>query len=350
MSNLKYYRFSIIITILGAICAYLVGKQNGLFVVCVLSILEVSLSFDNTIVNAIILKDMEEKWRNRFLTWGMIIAVFGMRILFPILIVCVVARIDPLSAIHMALFSPTEYVKNMEQAHVPLMGFGGAFLMMVGLTFFIDKEKDHHWLKPVEILLKYLGKIKIASISITLISLFSTAFYCVNVNERQSYVIAGVLGVAIFILIQKFGDFMKEREKKSKQSINPNIKQDLTTSVAKGGLSTFIYIEVLDSSFSFDGVIGAFAITNQLILIAIGLGVGAMFVRSMTIMLVEKGTLSKLDYLEHGAFYAILALAIIMLLKSFMEVNEIITGCIGAFFIGISFIHSLFLNGQKDKN
>ena len=87
---------------------------------------------------------------------------------------------------------------------------------------------------------------------------------------------------------------------------------------ARGGLGAFLYLEVLDASFSFDGVIGAFALTNNILLIAIGLGVGAMYVRSMTIMLVERGTLAQFRYLEHGAFYSIFALSIVMFLQSLM--------------------------------
>ena len=91
---------------------------------------------------------------------------------------------------------------------------------------------------------------------------------------------------------------------------------------------------MLDASFSFDGVIGAFALSNNLFVIAIGLGIGAMFVRSLTIMLVEQGTLTEYRYLEHGAFYAIIALGVIMFLKTVMPFPEAVTGLVGAAFIG----------------
>ena len=114
--------------------------------------------------------------------------------------------------------------------------------------------------------------------------------------------------------------------------------------VAKGGLGAFLYLQVLDASFSFDGVIGAFALSSNLFIIALGLGIGAMFVRSMTIMLVEKGTLAEYRYLEHGAFYAILALAAIMLLAVRFHIPETITGLIGAGLIGLSFVASTRAN------
>ena len=112
----------------------------------------------------------------------------------------------------------------------------------------------------------------------------------------------------------------------------------------KSGLAGFLYLETLDASFSFDGVIGAFAITHDIIIIAIGLGVGAMFVRSMTLMLVDKGTLGEFRYLEHGAFYAIGALSALMYIGTLMEVSEIITGLIGAGFIVLALYSSIRYN------
>ena len=114
--------------------------------------------------------------------------------------------------------------------------------------------------------------------------------------------------------------------------------------VVKNGLVGFIYLEVLDASFSFDGVIGAFAITGNLILIMIGLGIGAMFVRSLTIWMVEKGVLNEYKYLEHGAHYAIGVLAIIMLLKIFMHIEEVLTGTLGLGLLVVAFLHSRYEN------
>ena len=102
------------------------------------------------------------------------------------------------------------------------------------------------------------------------------------------------------------------------------------------GLGGFIYLNVLDASFSFDGVIGAFALSNNMVIIALGLSIGAMFVRSLTLLLVQKGTLAQYRYLEHGAFWAILALAAIMLISARYEVPETLTGVIGAALIAVS--------------
>ena len=114
-----------------------------------------------------------------------------------------------------------------------------------------------------------------------------------------------------------------------------------TGTIVKGGIGGFLYLEVLDASFSFDGVIGAFAITSDVVIIMLGLAIGAMFVRSMTIYLVDKGTLDEFIYLEHGAHYAIGALAIIMLLSMKFHVPELVTGLIGIAFIGLAILGSL---------
>jgi uncharacterized protein len=123
--------------------------------------------------------------------------------------------------------------------------------------------------------------------------------------------------------------------------------QRAMSEAARGGLGAFIYLEVLDASFSFDGVIGAFALTQNLFIIAIGLGIGAMYVRSMTIMLVEKGTLTEYRYLEHGAFYAILILAVIMYVQTLYHIPEVITGLGGATLIGISLWSSIRHNRKE---
>ena len=120
---------------------------------------------------------------------------------------------------------------------------------------------------------------------------------------------------------------------------------ELAKASGKAGFFLFLYLEVLDAAFSFDGVIGAFAITTDPILIALGLGlIGAMFVRSLTVFLVRKGTLQDYVYLEHGAHWAIGALATILLVGIGFHVNEVVTGLIGVAFIGAAFLSSIMRN------
>lgn len=144
MQDLAYFKWSIAVTVLGIVGGYLLAGPSGAFIVVVLAILETSLSFDNAVVNATVLKHMDEKWRKRFLLWGILIAVFGMRIVFPLAIVGVVANMGPLQVIDLALFDEAEYARLLLSAHHEIAAFGGAFLAMVFLKFFVDANKDEH--------------------------------------------------------------------------------------------------------------------------------------------------------------------------------------------------------------
>lgn len=339
MGNLKFFWGSFFVTVIGAIAAFYLYGFTGLFLVAVLSVLEVSLSFDNAVVNATVLKEMNAVWRRRFLTWGILIAVFGMRIVFPVAVVSVIAMVSPWEALRIAIDNPEQYRIIMESAHVSLMGFGGAFLMLVGLDFFLNDEKEDHWISIIERPVLHIGKIKFAAEILTILALGVVGTLFLSEGDRYSFLTSGILGVITFTAIHKLAAFMEAKEE----------SRNATKAAAKSGLGMFLYLEILDASFSFDGVIAAFAITTNLFIIAIGLGIGAMFVRSLTIMLVEKNTLDEYRYLEHGAFYAIIALAIIMFIKTFYHVPEVITGLLGAGFIAVAFIHSIAVKKKDDR-
>jgi hypothetical protein len=304
----------------------------------VLSILEVSLSFDNAVVNASVLKDMDVIWQRRFLTWGMVVAVFGMRIVFPLAIVAIAAGLGPLEAIHLSLNQPEEYEAIVNSAHVGIAGFGGAFLAMVGLSFFFDGEKDIHWIAGIEAWLSKFSHIKSAEIALLLVGLYLISLLLPE-EEALTFMVAGCLGLVTFIAVEALGTLLELRE----QALA------LQGAVVRSGLGGFLYLNILDASFSFDGVIGAFALSNNMVVIALGLSIGAMFVRSMTIMLVQKGTLAEYRYLEHGAFWAIIALAAIMLLSARFHIPETITGLIGAVLIGASLWWSVRHNGSSKE-
>ncbi len=330
---MKYYKGSILFTVICMAAAAwlgwtlsgtLTGTLNILWLVAVLSILEVSLSFDNAVVNATVLKDMDEIWRKRFLTWGMLIAVFGMRVFFPLVIVAIAAAIGPIDALKLAATNPEEYERIITSAHVGISGFGGAFLAMVGLKFFFDADKEIDWIGVIERQLKRLSDVEAVEIALVLLALYGVSTM-LEPAEAMTLIISGIFGILTFIGVEALGSILTVPE-----AVDP------TMAVAKSGLASFLYLQVLDSSFSFDGVIGAFAISNNMFIIALGLAIGAMFVRSMTIMLVDKGTLAEYRFLEHGAFWAILALAAIMLLSARYEIPETITGLIGAILIGLS--------------
>jgi hypothetical protein len=311
------------------------GALRYAFIICVLSILEVSLSFDNAVVNAKVLTGMPPIWRHRFITWGIAIAVFGMRIVFPLVIVSIIGKVGPIEAVQLAATNPEEYQRILESAHISLSAFGGAFLAMVGLKHFLDAEKDVHWLAIIEKPLAALGRVDAVQLGLVLLVLYGVSTQ-LKPDEAMVFLVAGIFGLVTYIAVDGIGAFL-----------DPDSVAGAAT--AKAGLSSFLYLEVLDASFSFDGVIGAFALSNNLFVIAIGLGVGAMLVRSLTIMLVDKGTLTEYLYLEHGAFYAIISLAVIMFLKTFMHVPELVTGLLGAGFIGVALVSSLRYNAvHKD--
>ena len=339
---LKFFRGSILFAIVCFILAAVYGWSEGhtilalvraLWIVLVLSVLEVSLSFDNAVVNATVLKDMDEVWQRRFLTWGMVIAVYGMYILFPLAIVAVAAGLNPVEAVTLSLNQPEKYEQIVSSAHIGIAGFGGAFLGMVGLKFFFDEDKDVHWIHVIEEKLAYASSVPAVEIATMLLALWGISLL-LPAPADHTFVVAGLLGIVCFIAVHALGEIMQKREEKLKVS----------GAAVHAGLGGFLYLNVLDASFSFDAVIGAFALSNNMVIIALGLSIGAMFVRSMTVMLVRKGTLSAYRYLEHGAFWAILALAAIMLISAAYEVPETITGLIGAVLIGFSLWWSVRAN------
>lgn len=341
----KYYKGSIIFTVIClALGAWLGWSTTGtvsgtlgvLWIVAVLGVLEVSLSFDNAVVNATVLRDMDPVWQRRFLTWGIAIAVFGMRIIFPLAIVAVAAQLGPIEAMKLAATNPVEYERIITDAHIGIAGFGGAFLAMVGMKFFFDSDKEVHWIGVLERKLAKFSDVEAIEIGILLLALYGISTV-LEPSDAMTFLVSGIFGLLTFIGVEAIGSLLEA----------PEVTESASGVVVKSGLASFLYLEVLDASFSFDGVIGAFALSNNMFIIALGLGIGAMFVRSMTIMLVDKGTLAEYRYLEHGAFWAIIALATIMLLSAKWHIPETITGLIGAIMIGLSLYWSVRYNKQN---
>ncbi|WP_456480004.1 DUF475 domain-containing protein [Nautilia sp.] len=315
---MRYFYVSFIIALIGLGLSFFIGGFGAVYITAVLAVLEISLSFDNAVVNAKILKEMDEIWEKRFLTWGMVIAVFGMRFVFPILIVAAAASKGITETLNIALYHPQQYHEMLLQSEKLIYAFGGAFLWLV-FTDFLFEHKEVRWIKPVERYAEKIGKVNNISLIV------ATVIGIIIMYDSKSYEIgmAYLLGMLTYSLLN-------------------GINEAFALEGAKNGLMGFLYLEMLDASFSFDGVIGAFAITGDIFIIMIGLGIGAMFVRSLTIWMVEKGVLNEYKYLEHGAHYAIGVLAVIMLLKIFMHVGEIMTGTIGLGLLAVAFLHSKY--------
>jgi hypothetical protein len=341
LHTLKYFYSSLIALVVCVIAGFYIGSSSGAggisaalggaWAVFVLSILEVSLSFDNAVVNAKVLQGWGKRWRQLFIWIGIPIAVFGMRLVFPVLIVSIATGIGMYQSFMLALHDPATYSAALFSVQHEIEAFGGAFLMMVAFEFFIDSEKRHHWIPGIEKFLAKLGTYQKGvgmALVLTIIIFASTS---VPVTEQLSFLKAGMYGLITYVAA-KFAAQLFSGD------------TGVHDKVVRQGIGGLVYLELLDASFSFDGVVGAFAIANNLIIITLGLGVGAMFVRSFTIMLVEKGTLNSYRYLEHGALWAIFALAAIMLAKAHFNIPEAVTGLIGAVLIAFSLYSSVRAN------
>jgi uncharacterized protein len=359
---LRTFGWSFGVTIVSLIAALLYGGWSALVLCLILGVLEVSLSFDNAVVNAKVLERMSEFWQKIFLTIGIVIAVFGMRLVFPLLIVGVTANLGPIEAVQLAMEkgdpeTPGTYGYLLNEAHPLIAAFGGLFLLLLFLDWLFE-EREIQWLGWLERPLARVGKLDALSVIISLTLLVLATEFLVDAEEQFSVLLSGVLGVLTYLAVNGLGtvfeasgiddedDEATERAATAAGNDGVPARKTGPTTVAKAtgkaAFFLFLYLEVLDASFSFDGVIGAFAITSDPIIIALGLGlIGAMFVRSITVYLVRQGTLSEYVYLEHGAHWAIGALAAILLLSLQWHIPELVTGLIGVAFIGAAFIHSL---------
>ncbi|MFJ3902314.1 DUF475 domain-containing protein [Streptomyces sp. NPDC090025] len=357
---LKTFGWSFAITALGLIAAVLYGGWEAFGVVAILCILEISLSFDNAVVNAGILKKMNAFWQKIFLTVGVLIAVFGMRLVFPVVIVAISAKVGPIEAVDLALNDADRYQELVTDAHPSIAAFGGMFLLMIFLDF-IFEDRDIQWLRWIERPLAKLGKVDMLSVCIALIVLLITSMTFAthahqhggaHVDKAQTVLISGIAGLITYLVVGGLSGYFEnkleeeeEREHEAEEAAKRSGKKVSAVALAgKAAFFMFLYLEVLDASFSFDGVIGAFAITNDIVLMALGLGVGAMYVRSLTVYLVRQGTLDDYVYLEHGAHYAIGALAVVLMITIQYEIPEIVTGGIGVALIGWSFLSSVRRN------
>ena len=348
---LKTFGGSLVVAVVGLVLGYLYGGATGLAVTAILAVLEVSLSFDNAVVNATVLVRMSPFWQKIFLTVGVAIAVFGMRLLFPLLIVGITAKLSPAEAIRLALQKGNPDTKGsygylLHQAHPAIAAFGGIFLLLLFLDF-VFEEREITWLTPIEKGLARIGKLDQLSVVVALVALVVSAYVLAPDNKVSTVLASGALGMVTYLLVNALGEFFEteeEDEDDAEVSTAGASGRSAKQAIGKAAFFLFLYLEVLDASFSFDGVVGAFAITSDPIIIAIGLGVGAMFIRSLTVFLVRKGTLSEYVYLEHGALWAIGALAVLLLITIEYDVPEVVTGLIGVGFIGAAFASSVVRN------
>ncbi|MEU5270491.1 DUF475 domain-containing protein [Streptomyces hygroscopicus] len=375
---LKTFGWSFAVTVIGLALAGVLWGWKGLAIVGILSILEISLSFDNAVINAGILRKMNAFWQKIFLTFGILIAVFGMRLVFPVIIVAITAKMSPVEAVNLAINDKDRYEHLVTAAHPAIAAFGGIFLLMIFLDF-IFEERDIKWLGWLEKPLAKLGKLETFSIVVALVALLIAATTVATDvahgggDKTATVLLAGVAGLVTYLIVGGISGYFEDKleedeedaedaedetagaegqgedggEAKGSSGARGSTGASVAGLAGKAAFFMFLYLEVIDASFSFDGVIGAFAITNDIFEMALGLGIGAMYIRSLTVFLVRRGTLDDYVYLEHGAHYAIGALAVILLATIKYEINEVITGLVGVVLIGASYWSSVVRNRRE---
>jgi hypothetical protein len=304
------------------------GAEAALLVL-ILMIIEVTFSFDNAIINARVLATMSHFWQRIFMSVGILIAVFGMRIIFPVVIVMASAHLSWARVIDLALHHQEEYARVLIGAHPSIAAFGGMFLLMLCLHFMFDHTRTVQWIQAIERPLQRIGTAWLPGV-VSLVVLGFVALLPANHHALQT-LIAGGVGIVVYFALHTISELMERAQDTKKSAL-------LKTGMA--GFMAFLYLEVLDASFSLDGVIGAFAVTQNVIIIAVGLGIGALWVRSLTLFMVHHKILQAYRYLEHGAYYTIGLLAAILLIGLFYEIPQIVIGSIGVVVIAASIISS----------
>jgi hypothetical protein len=356
---MKTFRIPVGMTVVAIVAAVAIGGPQVGLIVALLAVLEISISFDNAIVNAAVLKGMTPKWQQIFLTWGILIAVFGMRLVFPIVIVAAAAGLAIPDVIDQALNNPALYAHNLKDANAVIAAFGGTFLLMVFLGFFLDGDKDTNWFR-IEKPLAGIGKIDSIVPAIAGGVLLALS-QLVDPSKKTEVLVAGLAGLVVHLLASGVADRLEPDDAEEEQAeptaqeraataaMTPQARAAAASALAKGGLASFLYLELLDASFSFDGVIGAFAISKDILVIAVGLGLGALYIRTLTVYLVRQGVLGEYRYLEHGAHWAIGVLAVILFLGIEHHIPEVVTGLIGAALIIAAFLSSLYANRKDER-
>jgi hypothetical protein len=351
---LALFRLPIAVTLVGITVAGVLGGIQVAGIVAILAVLEISLSFDNAVVNATVLQKMNPYWQRIFLTVGVLIAVFGMRLLFPLIVVTIAGHISPIHALDLALHHPHQYSAKLTQAHPAIGAFGGIFLLMIFLDFLFE-DQEIKWLEPIERQLAKIGKLDQASAIIALVFLIIAASTFARTAAIQ-VLLSGASGLATYLAVSSLSALFESEEAAvvgdeaaagESEGDEPQVR--VPKNLARLGLFTFLYLEVLDASFSFDGVVGAFAITDMIFVIALGLGIGACYIRALTVYLVRKGTLAEYVYLEHGAHWAIGSLAVLLFVTIRVKVPDLVTGLIGVGFIGAALISSIMRNRRAEQ-
>ncbi|MBL8159366.1 DUF475 domain-containing protein [Candidatus Saccharibacteria bacterium] len=337
--QIKIFWFSAFSTlaVAGAVWYYM-GPAAAL-TAALLIVLEITFSFENAVINAKMLDRLSHVWQQIFMTIGIAIAVFGMRIVFPLVLVAITGQLAVGDVLDMALNDSEAYAHQLEESMPAIAAFGSAFLLMVFFYYFTHENDGKPWLRPFEATIRRLPRHWLTHTLIVAVLVVGANFLLAR-ERFGELALAGAIGIATHLVIHGLIVFLESRK----------MAHSAGKMVGWAGFAGFMYLEVLDASFSLDGVIGAFAITNNVILIAAGLGAGAVWVRSMTVYLVRHKTLSKYVFLEQGAHYAIGLLALVLLVHTSIHVPEVFTGLAGVAIIVASIIASVRFSKTNAKH
>lgn len=289
-----------------------------------LSLFEVITSVDNAIINAEVLTTMGQRARRWFLTWGIFSSVFVVRGLLPLIIVWASApSLGFVGAFTAALSNDPKVAGIIEKASILPLSLGGTFLIFIFLSW-LFLEPKYFGLRGERFIQDQGGWFyTVVSVLLTIL-----VWFALQIDPMLAFGI--VLGSTIFFIVHGFRQYAEAQEKK-------------LTKPGRSDISKLLYLEVIDGSFSIDGIVGAFAFTFSVPLILIGNGIGAVVLRKMTVSNIER--VKKYKYLKNGAMYSVLILGAIMLFRSFgYHIPEIISPIATFFIIGYFFYKSWRLN------
>jgi uncharacterized protein len=291
---------------------------EDILIVLGLVVFEVVNSIDNAIVNAHVLKTMDVLWRKRFLFIGIITSVFLVRFLLPLVIVWISVPNIAFPDLFLAFTGQSEVAASAIEAQKPvILTFGGVFLMYLYFHWLFLEKKDRLYFE--RFLEDKHGVWFFAFAAIILVIII----YLARANSMM--MLAASVGSATFFIIYGLRETAESTEK------------NLVGGQAHlSDMSKFVYLEVLDATFSFDGVIGAFAFTINLLLILIGIGIGAIVVRELTIKGID--TVARYKYLKNGAMTSIGFLGFFMIIEAFgVELPSFAPIAVTLLLVGVAF-------------
>jgi hypothetical protein len=276
---------------------------SALITIIGLSLFEAVSSVDNAIINAEVLSTMSHRARQWFLTWGMLVAVFLVRGLLPFIIVWAFnTRLNAWQVLSAAWSSDPLVLESIHKSAPILLVAGGVFLLFLFLHWLFLEDKNLG-LPRTEKFFMSKGVWFYATVSVLLAVI---SWFALEQSNLMGF--GAVIGSSLFFITHGFKQNAEEQEKKMLG--NPPARTGLHSDLSK-----LIFLEIIDATFSIDGVLGAFAFTLSVLLILLGSGLGAFLVRQLTIKNIER--IKKYVYLKNGAMYSILVLGIIMILDSF---------------------------------